>query len=154
MVGVTALITVLAALVAQTSGQICATGYYLSQSGRGAACQPCPSPCETCTSYGICTSCVSGRASGSAPSCPLCPPGCLTCSYSSVYQNTTCLTCQQGLFLYKGGCWACNSSQYMLSGVCKTCPTTGATASCKKCLNATACVYCDSGSTLGNWTFT
>jgi len=146
MMGVTLLLCMFAAWV---SAQVCADGYYLAATGRGAACTPCPAPCATCTSYGVCTSCAAGYALNQQPRCPQCPTGCTTCSYNAT--GTFCLTCQQGLFLYKGACQACASSQYLLNGVCKACPNS---LGCAKCLNATACLTCDSGSALGNLTFT
>lgn len=98
----------------------CIDGYYL-ENGR---CIKCNSPCATCSSASICTSCIAGHLFDGIKSCDsLCHPDCFTCERT----QTTCTSCHDGFYLVNNSCIKCT-----LEG-CKKCIIGEHQSTCREC---------------------
>jgi proprotein convertase subtilisin/kexin type 5 len=123
----------------------------------GWVCSLCISPCETCTQFSSCSSCVNGyylfnqTCKNTCPfgyvglnrACTECTDSCLSCSGST----SNCLSCVSGTYLYNSSSSVCVSTcpfGLFPNNITQSC--TGCLSPCKVCSNyATVCTSCNTG---------
>ena len=128
-----------------TCSSECLEYYYKKDS----VCEPCQSPCSTCTDLSLCQSCSSlypyfyssycynvcpsGSYPTSSYNCTKCDSSCLVCSSSEI-----CSKCNSGYFLYEFTCLkSCPAGYYQSTEMCLQC-----SENCAKCNSVSSCLQC------------